>query len=90
MPQKPIRLPPLKVLRVKQPNKPEGNPCLTVMSAVLSCWASSGYNSNGCAAVEATLRSCMDAPKPPPKAGNTINYHLSRFSKRLISQKKKD
>lgn len=35
MPQKPIRLPPLKVLRVKQPNKPEGNPCLTVMSAVL-------------------------------------------------------
>jgi hypothetical protein len=31
----------------------------------------------------------MDAPAPPPKPSNTINYHLARFSKRLISQGKK-
>lgn len=31
----------------------------------------------------------MDAPPPVKKANNTINYHLSRFSKRLIAQGKK-
>jgi len=31
----PIRLPPLRVLRVRHPNRPESNPCLTVMSSVL-------------------------------------------------------
>lgn len=36
MPNKPMRLPPLKVLRVRNPNKPEINPCVTVMSTVLS------------------------------------------------------
>lgn len=32
---KPMRLPPLRVLRVKNPNKQEGNPCLPIMSTVL-------------------------------------------------------
>lgn len=36
MPNKPIRLPPLKALRVRNPNKPEENPCVAVMSSVLS------------------------------------------------------
>lgn len=31
----------------------------------------------------------MDAPAAPKKGSNTINYHLARFSKRLIAQGKK-
>lgn len=31
----------------------------------------------------------MDAPAAPKKGPNTINYHLARFSKRLIAQAKK-
>ncbi|KAL2266806.1 hypothetical protein VTJ83DRAFT_6158 [Remersonia thermophila] len=85
----PIRLPPLKVLRVRNPNRHEPNPCLNIMSSVLACWASAGYTGRGCTTVENALRACMDAPAPPPKAPNTINYHLNRLSKRLISQGKK-
>lgn len=36
MPNKPIRLPPLKALRVRNPNRPEENPCVAIMSSVLS------------------------------------------------------
>ncbi|KAK3935340.1 hypothetical protein QBC46DRAFT_397761 [Diplogelasinospora grovesii] len=90
----PIRLPPLKVLRVRHPNRAEVNPCVTVMSSVLACWASAGYSTAGCSALEQALRACMDAPKPPPKPSNTINYHLTRLSKRLTAPgakgKKKD
>lgn len=35
MAKKPMRLPPLRVLRVHNPNKQEGNPCVAVMSTVL-------------------------------------------------------
>lgn len=35
MAKKPMRLPPLRVLRVRNPNKSEGNPCITAMSSVL-------------------------------------------------------
>lgn len=35
MPQKPMRLPPVSVLRVKQPNKKPENPCIAVMTSVL-------------------------------------------------------
>jgi hypothetical protein len=28
----------------------------------IGCWASSGYNVQGCAALEQQLRACMDAP----------------------------
>ena len=28
----------------------------------IACWASSGYNVEGCAALEQQLRVCMDAP----------------------------
>jgi hypothetical protein len=85
----PIRLPPLRVLRVRHPNRAESNPCVTVMSSVLACWASAGYHGRGCTTVEQALRACMDAPPAPPKGSNTINYHLARFSKRLIAQGKK-
>ena len=30
-----MRLPPLEVLRIKEPNKPEPNPCWTIMNHVL-------------------------------------------------------
>ncbi|KAG7284960.1 hypothetical protein NEMBOFW57_009576 [Staphylotrichum longicolle] len=79
----PIRLPPLRVLRVRNPNRSEPNPCLTIMSSVL------GYHGRGCTTVEQALRACMDAPAAPKKGTNTINYHLARFSKRLIAQGKK-
>lgn len=39
MVQKPMRLPPLRVLRVRNPNKEETNPCLPVMSSVLGEYA---------------------------------------------------
>ncbi|AEO68405.1 d47c3383-1fea-4729-9607-21341bc0474b [Thermothielavioides terrestris] len=88
--KKPIRLPPLRVLRVRNPNRPEPNRCLTVMSSVLACWASAGYHGRGCTTVEQALRACMDAPAPPKKSPNTVNYHLARFAKRLISQASKN
>ncbi|KAK3386069.1 hypothetical protein B0H63DRAFT_523393 [Podospora didyma] len=81
----PIRLPPLKRLRVRNPNKSESNPCIAIMSTVLSCWASAGYNTAGCQHIENTLRACMDAPKAPPKPNNTINYHLRRLSDHVIT-----
>ncbi|KAK2069918.1 hypothetical protein P8C59_004459 [Phyllachora maydis] len=79
----PMRLPPLRILRVRNPNKPVPNPCLTVMSSVLACWASAGHNSPGCATVEQALRACMDAPKEPPRPPNTINHDLARFQERV-------
>lgn len=85
----PIRLPPLKVLRVRNPDKPVANPCVAMMSSVLACWASAGIQGRGCTTVENALRACMDAPKAPKKASNSINYHLQRLSTRLIQQGKK-
>ncbi|KAI9043346.1 mitochondrial 37S ribosomal mS37 domain-containing protein [Aspergillus affinis] len=58
----PVRLQTIPHLRIRHPNKNEGNPCMTVMSSMLSCWASSGYTSEGCLALEQQLRQCMDAP----------------------------
>ncbi|CAN8104371.1 unnamed protein product [Discula destructiva] len=91
MPSKPMRLPPLKVLRVKNPNRKSENPCITVMSSVLACWASTGYASATCSGVEQALRTCMDGPQEVPARKNNINYHLSRFQKYLEghSNKKK-
>ncbi|KAI1097478.1 mitochondrial ribosomal protein 10 [Jackrogersella minutella] len=87
--QKPIRLPPLKILRVRNPNGQQERPCVTVMSSVLACWASSGYNTAGCASVEQALRNCMDGPQPPKPRSNEINYHLARFKSKLTYQQKK-
>ncbi|KAM3416941.1 hypothetical protein BST61_g8528 [Cercospora zeina] len=52
------KLPPLPKLRVRKPNKGEANPCLAIMSSMLGCWASSGYSTAGCAAIEQQLRGC--------------------------------
>ncbi|KAK0736058.1 hypothetical protein B0T21DRAFT_383708 [Apiosordaria backusii] len=90
MTKNPIRLPPLQKLRVRNPNKREPNPCLTIMSSVLACWASAGHTGRACNTVEDALRACMDAPKPPPKPSNTINYHLQRLSSKLIKQASKN
>ncbi|RDA95924.1 hypothetical protein CP533_5949 [Ophiocordyceps camponoti-saundersi (nom. inval.)] len=80
-----MRLPPLKVLRVHSPKKEVENPCIAIMSSVLACWASVGFTSDACATIETQLRTCMDRPPPPPAATNSINYHLSRMKKFLIS-----
>ncbi|KAK4445856.1 hypothetical protein QBC34DRAFT_306133 [Podospora aff. communis PSN243] len=84
--RKAMRLPPLEVLRVKKPNKIEPNPCHLVMNHVLACWASAGFNTAGCANVEAALRACMDKPPAPPTPKNNINYHLNRLSSRLTQK----
>ncbi|KAF6820353.1 37s ribosomal protein mitochondrial [Colletotrichum musicola] len=88
MAKKPVRLPPVKVLRVKNPNKQPPNPCIQLMSSVLACWASAGYNTQGCAALENALRKCMDKPEPPKEVGSPINYHLNRMRDRVVFQKK--
>ncbi|KAI1506386.1 37S ribosomal protein Mrp10 [Biscogniauxia marginata] len=87
--QKPIRLPPLKVLRVRHPNGKPERPCMAIMSSVLACWASAGYTTTGCAQIEQALRNCMDSPRPPPPKGSAINYHLGRFKDRLTYPAKK-
>ncbi|GAP92246.1 putative 37S ribosomal protein Mrp10 [Rosellinia necatrix] len=87
--QKPIRLPPLKILRVRNPNGKPERPCMAIMSSVLSCWASAGYNVTGCAQVEQALRACMDGPLPSRPRRSEVNYHLSRFQDRLTFPEKK-
>ncbi|KAI0505336.1 37S ribosomal protein Mrp10 [Xylaria bambusicola] len=81
--QKPIRLPPLKALRVRDPNAKPARACMSIMTTVLSCWASAGYSTAGCAQVEQALRACMDGPRPAPPRKSEVNYHLSRFKDRL-------
>ncbi|KAF1812203.1 mitochondrial ribosomal protein 10 [Eremomyces bilateralis CBS 781.70] len=73
------RLPPMHKFRLRRPNKMSENPCITIMSSVLGCWASSGYTTSGCMAMEQQLRACMDAQKAPQKSKSTINYHLARM-----------
>ncbi|KAI0469251.1 37S ribosomal protein Mrp10 [Xylaria cf. heliscus] len=87
--QKPIRLPPLKSLRVRTPNGKAERPCMAIMSSVLSCWASAGYSTAGCAQIEQALRACMDGPPPAPPRRSEVNYHLSRFKDRLTYPEKK-
>ncbi|KAI0393563.1 mitochondrial ribosomal protein 10 [Xylariaceae sp. FL0594] len=87
--QKPMRLPPLRRLRVHNPNGTKERPCVGIMSTVLTCWASTGYSPTGCAQVEAALRACMDGPKPPQPKGSQINKHLSQFKDRVTLPAKK-
>ncbi|CRJ87178.1 37S ribosomal protein MRP10 like [Verticillium longisporum] len=85
MPQKPMRLPPLKGLRVRAPlDKKTESPCVAMMSSLLACWASAGFNTSGCAALENALRTCMDSPPPQDTPRNTINFHLARMYDRVI------
>ncbi|KAI8634424.1 37S ribosomal protein Mrp10 [Xylariaceae sp. FL1651] len=86
---KPMRLPPLKTLRVRNPNGRSERPCMAIMSSVLSCWASAGYSTAGCAQVEQALRLCMDTPRPAPSRKSEVNYHLGRFKDRLTYPEKK-
>ncbi|KAK1983594.1 CHCH domain-containing protein [Colletotrichum cereale] len=88
MPSKPMRLPPVKVLRVRQPNKKEENPCVQIMTSVLACWASAGYNTTGCATLENALRNCMDQPQKPKQPSSTINYHLGRMYDKMVPHSK--
>ncbi|KXG53605.1 Ribosomal protein MRP10, mitochondrial [Penicillium griseofulvum] len=54
------------------------------------CWASAGYGAEGCAALEAQLRKCMDAPKSREQKKNTVNYHLMRMYPKVVGPRKKD
>ncbi|KAG4431813.1 hypothetical protein DL95DRAFT_434876 [Leptodontidium sp. 2 PMI_412] len=85
----PMRLPPLPKLRVRRPNQADANPCLTLMSSVLTCWASSGYTAAGCQAFETQLRACMDTPRPKSQKKNTINHHLSRMYPNIVGPRKR-
>ncbi|KAG9239714.1 hypothetical protein BJ875DRAFT_447444 [Amylocarpus encephaloides] len=85
----PMRLPPLPRLRVRRPNQSEANPCLALMTSVLTCWASSGYNVAGCQVFETQLRTCMDTPRPKTQKKNTINHHLSRMYPKMSGPKKR-
>ncbi|KAF2724771.1 mitochondrial ribosomal protein 10 [Polychaeton citri CBS 116435] len=83
------KLPPLPKLRVRRPDAASANPCLGAMSSVLGCWASQGYTTQGCAALEQQLRACMDARKPGDIKKNNINYHLSRMYPKIIGPHKR-
>ncbi|KAI5788870.1 hypothetical protein DFH27DRAFT_614464 [Peziza echinospora] len=89
--EKIFRLPPLPKFRIRSPNKETSNPCLSVMTAVLGCWASKGHASGieGCGRLEEALRICMDTRKPTPERKSTINYHLSRLYSKLIGPHKR-
>ncbi|KAI1357963.1 37S ribosomal protein Mrp10 [Xylaria arbuscula] len=87
--QRPIRLPPLKTLRVRTPNAKPERPCMSIMTSVLSCWASAGASTAGCAQIEQALRACMDGPRPAAPRKSEVNYHLSRFKERLTYAAKK-
>ncbi|CAG7923616.1 unnamed protein product [Penicillium olsonii] len=86
----PLRLNTINHLRVRRPNQHEQNPCVTVMSSMLNCWASAGYAAEGCAALEAQLRKCMDDPKSREQKKNTVNYHLMRMYPKVVGPRKKD
>ncbi|KXT01358.1 hypothetical protein AC578_6656 [Pseudocercospora eumusae] len=83
------KLPPLPKLKVRRPDQGNANPCLAIMSSMLGCWASSGYTTAGCAALEQQLRVCMDARKPGQKTKSPINHHLSRFYPKIIGPHKR-
>ncbi|KAK2744094.1 hypothetical protein FQN55_006962 [Onygenales sp. PD_40] len=87
---KPVRLQTIPKLRIKSPNTHQPNPCLAVMTSVLSCWASNKHNISGCFAIEQQLRACMDKKRPDPKAKSTVNYHLMRMFPKISGPRKKD
>ncbi|KAL4778954.1 hypothetical protein BJX76DRAFT_107951 [Aspergillus varians] len=84
----PVRLNSITHLRVRAPNTNELSPCAAVMTAMLSCWASSGPK-EGCVALEQQLRECMDTQKPKGTKRNAINYHLMRMYPKVVGPKKK-
>ncbi|RAL17244.1 mitochondrial 37S ribosomal protein mS37 [Aspergillus homomorphus CBS 101889] len=86
----PVRLQTINHLRVRRPNKHQGNPCVAIMSSMLSCWASAGATMEGCGALEQQLRACMDAPKPKAQGRSTINYHLMRMFPNVRGPQKKE
>ncbi|KAI9800637.1 MAG: hypothetical protein M1825_003959 [Sarcosagium campestre] len=84
-----IRLPPLRKLKVRRPDSTAVNPCVAIMSSVLTCWASAGHTTAGCAEIENQLRRCMDGPANLSQKKNSINYHLSRLYPKIIGPHKR-
>ncbi|KAL4869121.1 hypothetical protein BDV12DRAFT_196552 [Aspergillus spectabilis] len=87
---KPIRLNTIPHLRVRRPNQNEQNACATVMSSMLSCWASSGQASDMCAILETQLKECMDTQQNKNPKQSTVNYHLMRMYPKVVGPKKKN
>ncbi|KAK3046856.1 40S ribosomal protein mrp10 [Extremus antarcticus] len=83
------KLPPLPKLRVRKPNAAEANPCIGVMSSMLTCWASQGHSAQGCAVLEQQLRACMDVKSSQVKQKSNINSTLSRFYPQIIGPHKR-
>ncbi|GME76090.1 unnamed protein product [Ambrosiozyma monospora] len=83
-------VPPLPRLRVKnQVAKQQTNPCLVVMSQMLTCWASNGEGAKVCKVLELKLKECMSTgQKVPPPAKPTLNYHASRLLPKIHKQEK--
>ncbi|KAJ5308827.1 hypothetical protein N7508_004206 [Penicillium antarcticum] len=78
----PMRLNTINHLRVRRPNQNEQNPCTAGPHPATA--------PRGCAALEAQLRKCMDAPKSQEKKKNTVNYHLMRMYPKVVGPRKKD
>ncbi|KAI5300361.1 hypothetical protein KEM55_003829 [Ascosphaera atra] len=77
-------------LRIRSPNQNAANPCLTLMSSMLSCWASQGKTNPGaCAAIEEQLRACTDKKRPQNQHTNPVNYHLMRMFPKISGPRKK-
>ncbi|KAF2675525.1 hypothetical protein BT63DRAFT_450512 [Microthyrium microscopicum] len=68
-------------LVVKNSSVREQNPCTTVMTAMLGCWASQGQVAANCLALEQSLRTCMDTKGIQKTRKNPINQQLSQFYK---------
>ncbi|KAL4907272.1 hypothetical protein BDW74DRAFT_176053 [Aspergillus multicolor] len=86
----PVRLNSITHLRVRDTGSKSATPCQAVMSAMLTCWASTaGKTEGGCAALETQLKECMDTHKSTAKKGNAINYHLMRMYPKVVGPKKK-
>jgi hypothetical protein len=78
----PIKLPPLRTLKVRRPNKTEVNPCMGVMTTVLGCWASAGpaRAAQQCSMLEQQLRACMDGQ---------VGFHSAEQRRQLLMDEQK-
>ncbi|KAL4928585.1 mitochondrial 37S ribosomal protein mS37 [Aspergillus undulatus] len=85
----PVRLNSIPQLRVRATEKADPTPCSAVMSAMLTCWASSGQSSAACSLLEQQLRECMDTHKNTGTKRNSINYHLMRMYPKVVGPKKR-
>ncbi|ODQ77075.1 hypothetical protein BABINDRAFT_163811 [Babjeviella inositovora NRRL Y-12698] len=89
MPNKPVKLPNLPILKVKSTSfKQPVSPCIVMMSQLLNCWASNGDSAAVCKKLEKLYKSCVDAPQVMQKTDSTINYHARRLLPKINNHRK--